>query len=160
MPKKAASPIPEGIRTVTPYLVFTGDCSKALGFYKKALGATLPMPAEKAPDGKIMHAMIQIGDSNIFLSDTLGPAKNVTGLKSNLWLYVDNSDKYFNRAVKEGCKVVMKMEDVFWGDRLGEVRDPFGHTWNFATKKFDMTPEEMRMAGDEWMKKAKPAKKK
>jgi uncharacterized glyoxalase superfamily protein PhnB len=152
MPKKAKNPVPKGIHTVTPYLVFKGDCGKALDFYKKALAAEEPMPAEKTPDGKVMHAMLKIGDSNIFLSDTFQSPENATGLRSNLWLYVDDCDKYFNRAVNAGCEVVMKLEDAFWGDRIGEVKDPFGHTWNFATMKWTMTQEEMKNAGEEWMK--------
>jgi uncharacterized glyoxalase superfamily protein PhnB len=148
------APVPEGMNTVTPYLVFTGDCSKALDFYQKALNAKMEWPAEKTPDGKVMHAMVKIGDSNIMLSDTFQNPDNITGLKTNLWLYVDDSDAYYNRAVKEGCEVVMKIEDVFWGDRIGEVKDPFGHTWNFASRKFILTPEEMKKREEEWMKKA------
>jgi uncharacterized glyoxalase superfamily protein PhnB len=154
MPKKAPSPIPEGIRTVTPYLVFNGDCSKALEFYQKALGAQMQLPAEKSPDGKIMHAMLKIGDSNIMLSDTFQNPEGATGMKTNLWLYVEDSDEYFTRAIQAGCAVVMKMEDVFWGDRIGEVKDPFGHTWNFASRKWILTPEEMRKRREEWMKSA------
>ena len=155
MPQQATELVPKGMNTVTPYLVFTGDCGKALDFYQKALGAQLPMPPEKTPDGKIMHAMMKIGDSNIMLSDSFQPKSRITGLKSNLWLYVDNADAYYERAIKEGCKSVMKMEDAFWGDRLGEVKDPFGHTWNFATRKWVLTPEEMKQAEKEWMAKAR-----
>lgn len=152
MPTKATSPIPEGMNTVTTYLVFTGNCGKALELYPKAFGATLPFPPEKSPDGKIMHAMIKIGDSNIMLSDTFNDPKDATGLKSNLWLYVKDCDDLFKKAVAAGCTVTMPMEDVFWGDRLGQVKDPFGHTWNIASQKMILTPQEMKEAVANWMK--------
>ncbi len=154
MPQKAPTPVPEGIHTVTPYLVFKGDCSKAVEFYQKAFGATLPMPPEKTPDGKVMHATLKIGDSIIMMSDTFQNPENATGMKTNLWLYVDDSDAYFKRAIQAGCAVAMKMEDAFWGDRVGEVKDPFGHTWNFATRKWMLTPQEMEKREEEWMKSA------
>jgi PhnB protein len=159
MPKKASNPIPEGMNTVTAYLVYTGDCAEALALYPKALGAKIIWPPDKTPDGKIMHAMIRIGDTNIMLSDTFAKKSAATGLRSNLWLYVDDCDALFKKAVKAGCTVTMPMEDAFWGDRLGQVMDPFGHTWNIASHKLDLTPEEMRKAEDEWMK-AKGAVKK
>jgi PhnB protein len=152
MPKKALTPIPEGVHTVTPYLIFAGDCGKALEFYQKALGAQLPMPPSKAPDGKIMNAFLKIGDSMIMLSDTFHHPDKVAGMKTNLWLYVDDSDAYFNRAIKAGCGVTMKMEDAFWGDRVGQVIDPFGHIWNFATQKWILSPQEMKRGEDEWLK--------
>jgi PhnB protein len=154
MPQKATKPIPDGINTVTPYLVFTGNCSEAIDFYQKALGAKLVYAADKSPDGKVMHATLKIGDSNIMLSDTWQKGDGLSGLKSNLWLYVDDADVFYNRAVKAGCEVVMKMADAFWGDRLGEVRDPFGHTWNFATRKWVLTPEEVKDAEAKWLKSA------
>jgi uncharacterized glyoxalase superfamily protein PhnB len=154
MPQKAPRSVPEGIHNVTPYLVFTGDCNKALDFYQKALGAKLAAPTAKTPNGMIMHAMIKIGDSNIMLSDTFQPADKITGLKSNLWVYVDDCDALFKKAVDAGCQVVMPMEDAFWGDRLGEVKDPFGHTWNIATWKWNLSPEEMQKRQEDWLKKA------
>jgi uncharacterized glyoxalase superfamily protein PhnB len=151
MPTKATTPVPQGMNTVTPYLVFTGNCSQALEFYQKALGAQLTYQADKTPDGKVMHAMLKIGDSNIMLSDTWQPREKATGLNSNLWLYVEDADLFFNRAVDAGCTVSMKMEDAFWGDRLGQVQDPFGHTWNFATRKWILTPEEMKKPVEKWL---------
>jgi len=151
MPQKASSPIPAGFHTITPYLVFNGDCDKAIEFYQKAFGAEIVAPAEKTPDGKVMHVMLKIGDSNVMMSDVFMNPENATGMKTNLWLYVNDSDAYFKRAIQAGCAVAMKMEDAFWGDRIGEVKDPFGHTWNFASKRWNVTPDEMKKRQAEWI---------
>jgi PhnB protein len=151
MPKKAYSPIPLEMNTVTPYLVFNGDCSKALELYPKAFDAQLVFDVDKTPDGKIMHAMMKIGDSNIMLSDMFSIPENATGLKTNLWLYVKDCDSLFNKAIGAGCSVTMPMEDAFWGDRLGQVMDPFGHTWNIASRKWVLTPDELKEREARWM---------
>lgn len=155
MPKKAKIPIPEGMKTVTPSLAFRGDCLKALDLYPRAFGAKVVFPAEKTSDGKVMHAMIKIGNSNIMLSDTFAPPGNTAGQKSILWLYVKDCDALYNKAVAAGCTVAMPIADAFWGDRLGQVTDPFGHVWNIASRKWVLTPEEMKAASEEWLKTGK-----
>jgi uncharacterized glyoxalase superfamily protein PhnB len=155
MPRKVKSPIPEGMNTVTATLAFRGDCVKALELYPRAFGAKVVYPAEKTPDGKVMHAMIKIGDSNIMLSDSFAPPDNPAGLKSILWLYVKDCDAFYNKAVAAGCSVAMPLADAFWGDRLGQVTDPFGHTWNIASRKWVLTPKEMKAATEEWLKTGK-----
>lgn len=140
-------PIPEGYHTVTPYLVIK-DAAKALEFYKEAFGATeqVRMPT---PDGKVMHAEIRIGDSQLMLCDecpdwnALSPL-TLGGTAVSIMLYVEDVDTVVNRAVAGGAKVLMPVADQFWGDRMGSVVDPFGHKWSVATHKEDVTPEEVK----------------
>src|SRR5215216_1948829 len=143
--------VPEGFHSVTPHLVID-DCAKAIEFYKTAFGAQprLQMPG---PGGKILHAEIQIGDSIVMLNDEMPPMANQPGVYKSpksagfataaLFLYLDDVDAMFERAVKAGCQVRMPLTDMFWGDRYGQVIDPFGLTWGLATHKEDVTPEEM-----------------
>jgi PhnB protein len=154
---KAKSPIPEGHHTVTPQLTLD-DTAKAIDWYKKALGAE-EVGRAVGPDGKIMHAEIKIGDSPIMLNDEVGGGKSpkaMGGSPASLWLYVENSDTLFNRAVGAGAKVppgpMGAMADQFWGDRTGTIIDPFGYTWTVATRKEDLTPEETKKRMDEFMK--------
>jgi uncharacterized glyoxalase superfamily protein PhnB len=153
----AVKPIPEGFRTITPTLTIDG-AAKAIEFYKKALGAELVDQAV-APDGKkIWHATIRIGDSMLMLNDVF-PEMGVGVSQSSLWLYVPDVDAAFKRAVDAGAKPGMPVGDQFWGDRMGQVTDPFGQRWTFATRIKDMTHEEQRAAGDAFvaeMKKTKP----
>ena len=141
-----AKPIPDGFHTITPHIV-VADASKAIEFYKKALGAT-----EKGvftmPDGKgVMHAELKIGDSIVMLGNECPPhalsPKSCGGASVSLRVYTDNADAAFERAVKAGCTVKMPMTDMFWGDRYGQVEDPFGHKWSIATHKQDFTKEQM-----------------
>ena len=144
---KAAKAIPEGDRTVTPYLTVRG-ADRAIEYYKQAFGAEelLRMPG---PDGKgIMHAEIKVGDSKVFLSDEfpgMGSRSPETlgGSTASVHLYVEDVDAVFNRAVTAGAKVRMPVADMFWGDRYGKVMDPFGHEWGIATHKEDLTAEEI-----------------
>jgi PhnB protein len=154
---KDVKPVPEGYHTVTPYLV-QRDTKRALAFYEKAFGAetrmTMPMMG-----GRIGHAEIKIGDSVVFLSDefpemspeTKSPqtAGCVTG---SLFLYVPDVDAAFKRAVDAGAKVVMPVTDMFWGDRFGKLSDPFGHHWGIATRKEDLSPQEIQKRQAEWEK--------
>jgi PhnB protein len=152
-PAKAArkvSPFPEGVRSLTPNLILR-DCSRAIEFYKQALGAK-ELSRAIAPNGKsVWHASLQIGDSLIFLNDPMGqePWKEPSG---QLWVYGPDVDGRFEQAVKAGAKAVMPVADMFWGDRMGTVVDPFGQTWTLATHIRDMTAEEMRKAGEEFAK--------
>ncbi|HLE66140.1 MAG TPA: VOC family protein [Burkholderiales bacterium] len=142
-------PVPEGMRTVTPHLICAG-AADAIEFYKKAFGA-VEMARLPGPDGKIMHAMIRIGDSAVMLVDEnpewgmLGP-KALKGSSVAIHLYVEDADAFVARAVKAGAKVTMPLDDMFWGDRYGKLEDPFGHHWSVGTHVRDVTMDEMKQA--------------
>lgn len=137
MPKKVR-PIPKGHHTVTAALSQT-DAARTIDFCKKAFGAKLRMRLA-APDGKIVHAQIQIGDSIIMLNDEMGePAQ-----AASLFLYVQDVDKSFARAVKAGAAVLMPVQDMFWGDRFGRVQDPSGNRWGIASRREELTPRELK----------------
>ena len=152
-----AKPIPEGMHSVTPHIVVAG-AADAIEFYKKAFGAVeearLP-----GPGGKLMHAMIRIGGGAIMLADefpewnSLGP-RALKGTSVTIHLYVPDVDAFFARATKAGAKVVMPLDDMFWGDRYGIVEDPYGHRWSMATHVRDVTPQEMAEAMQKMAKKA------
>lgn len=138
--------IPNEFHTITPHLIVS-DAAKAIDFYKKALGA---QEKDKflLPDGKgVMHAELKIGDSIVMLGNERGPhclsPKSRGGTTVSLHLYSDNADAAFDRAVKAGCTVKMPMADMFWGDRYGQVEDPFGHQWSFATHKQDLSKDQI-----------------
>jgi PhnB protein len=141
-----AKPIPEGYHTVTPYLSVK-NAAQAIELYKRAFGA-VEKERMPAPDGRIMHAELQLGDSIVMLSEEdpnqncVSPAslKATTG---SLFLYVSDVDAAFKRATDAGCKVVRPVADMFWGDRFGQVEDPSGHRWGLATHKEDLTAEEI-----------------
>jgi PhnB protein len=162
--KKAASPIPSGFHTVTPSLIVR-NAAEAIDFYKKALGAEEIMRMA-GPDGKIGHAELKIGDSIIFLTDE-NPAmgckspQTLGGAAGNLYLYVEDVDTAFQRAIDAGGKVTMPVTDMFWGDRFGNFADPYGHTWGLSTHTQDMTPAEMEQgAKDFYAQMAQQAQKK
>ncbi|MBI4596011.1 MAG: VOC family protein [Candidatus Tectomicrobia bacterium] len=139
-------PIPDGYHTITPVLA-VHDGVKAIDFYRRAFGAEELFRMEDPP-GKIMHAELQIGDSRLMLSDempgcTSRSPQSLGGTPVNLFLYVEDVDQAFNRAVAAGAKVEMPVTDMFWGDRFGSVKDPFGHSWSFATHKEDVPTEEL-----------------
>ncbi len=135
--------IPEGYHSISPALTCK-DAARAIDFYKKAFNAqeVMRMPA---PDGKISHAELKIGDSIIFLNDEMGPMTGTTTgtPRLSLFLYVEDADTTFNNAVKAGAKVDMPLENQFWGDRYGKLTDPFGHQWGVATHVEDVAPEEI-----------------
>jgi PhnB protein len=143
---RSTKPIPEGFHTITPSLV-VNDAAKAIEFYKKALGAQERMRMA-LPDGRISHAELRIGNSVIFLSDELPnmgskspqTAGTTTG---SLYLYVEDVDKDFKRAVDAGGKATMPVTDMFWGDRFGAFVDPFGHTWGLGTHTEDLSEKEI-----------------
>ena len=158
---KAKRPVPEGHHTVTPQLMLD-NAAKAIDWYKKALGAE-EVARAVGPDGKIMHAEIRIGDSFIMLNDEMGGGKSpkaLGGSPVSLWVYVENCDTVFNRAVAAGAKVppgpMGQVMDQFWGDRTGTFTDPHGYTWTIATRKEDLTPQEMKQRMDEFMKHQAP----
>ncbi len=144
------------MRSITPHLICAG-ASDAIDFYKKAFDAE-EMMRMPGPDGRLMHAAVKIGDSMVMLVDempewgALGP-KALKGSPVTIHLMVDNVDAVFAQAVAAGATVKMLVADMFWGDRYGQVIDPFGHVWSIATHVRDMTQEEMMAAGREAMAK-------
>jgi PhnB protein len=141
-----SKPIPDGFHTITPQIIVS-DGAKAIEFYKKALGAQ-ETGRFMGPDGKtVMHAELKIGNSMLMLGSEHPPEclspKSRGGTSVSLYMYVENADAAFDRAVKAGCKVKMPIEDQFWGDRFGQVEDPFGHQWGFATHKQDLTKDQI-----------------
>jgi PhnB protein len=154
---KAKSAVPEGFHTVTPQLTLE-SAARAIEWYKQALGAS-EVTRAVAPDGRIMHAEIRLGDSRIMLNDPVlgakGPAA-LGGSPASLWIYVEDCDALFNRAVGAGAQVRMPLGDQFWGDRCGSVLDPFGYMWTLATRKDDLTPEEMKAREAEFWRQNSP----
>ena len=146
----AVSPIPQGMHTVTPGLVVR-NCANAIDFYKRALGAQ-EVSRFDAPDGKsVWHAELRIGDSIIFMNDEMpggGPSAPTADapVPVTMWLYLPDCDAAFRRAVDAGAKPTMEPGDMFWGDRLACVADPYGYLWSFATRKKELTADEMRRA--------------
>lgn len=159
MPRPAPRPVPEGMNTLTTHLWFGGNCSQAIDFYKNAFGAELVGPAAPAPGGKgVMHAMMRIGNSHVMMADAWPGAWEQAPKGSStagLFVYVEECDKVFDRATKAGCETIFPMADMFWGDRMGKVKDPYGHCWAIATHKWEMTPEEMKKGQEEWLKSIK-----
>ncbi|MGH9432420.1 MAG: VOC family protein [Terriglobia bacterium] len=137
--------IPEGQHTITPHLVVR-DAKKAIEFYQKAFGAEVK-GVHHTPDGRVAHADLKIGDSTVFMADEfpMGPKAPQTlgGSPVVLNLYVEDVDKLFNQAVAAGAKVTMPLADQFWGDRYGQLTDPFGHSWALGKHIEDVAPEEL-----------------
>jgi len=141
-----AKPIPQGYHSATPYLTLN-DAARAIEFYKRAFGAQEVMRMD-GPDGKIGHAELKIGDSIIMLGDEMPGMGNrspqsLGGTTSGILLYVENADTVFKQAVSAGAQVEAPLADMFWGDRYGRLKDPFGHSWSVATHKEDVAPAEM-----------------
>ena len=142
-------PIPDGMHSLTPHLVVDG-AAEAIEFYKKAFNAVeeVRMPG---PGGRLIHASVRIGDSALMLVDefpdmgAIGPLK-LQGSPVTIHLFVPDVDATVKQAVAAGAKVTMPVADMFWGDRYGQLEDPFGHRWSVATHTRDMTPEEMHKA--------------
>ncbi len=140
-------------RTLTPYLA-VNDAAKAIDWYKSALGAK-EVSRTGTPDGKILHCELMLGDSRFMLSDIFPGSDLVdpktNGASGNLHVYAKNIDDLFQRAVENGCEITMPLENQFWGDRYGKLRDPFGHVWSFGvpgkmTKVERETKEKAAMA--------------
>jgi uncharacterized glyoxalase superfamily protein PhnB len=144
----AVKAIPEGYHSMTPYLVCKG-AAKAIEFYTRAFGATefVRMPG---PEGRIMHAEVKIGDSMLMLADenpergAVAPPTGTLARSASIMLYTDDVDATFKRALDLGASSIQTPTDMFWGDRMGNLMDPFGHQWAIATHKEDVTPEEMQ----------------
>ena len=153
----AKSPIPEGFHTVTPHLIFD-EAAQAIEWYKKALGAD-EKSRSLGPDGKVIHAELQVGNSRIMLNDAMQGGrspKSYGGSPISLWVYVPDCDTLFNRAVKAGAQVppgpMGQIADQFWGDRCGSFTDPYGYQWTIATHKEDHTRAEMDKRAETFFK--------
>jgi uncharacterized glyoxalase superfamily protein PhnB len=141
--------VPDGMHTITPHLVCR-DAAAAIAFYQKAFGA-VELARLPGPQGKLLHAMLRIGDSPFMLVDefpewgALGP-QSLKGSPVTIHLYVEDADAAIERAVAAGARLTMPVADMFWGDRYGTVEDPFGHRWSIATHLRDLSPEEIQAA--------------
>lgn len=143
----AVNPIPEGYRSITPYLVIKG-ATAAIDYYKKVFGATERMRMD-APGGTIGHAELEIGNSVVMLADEFPQMghrspKTLGGTPVSILLYTENVDAVFKRALDAGAKQVRPVENQFYGDRMGTLEDPFGHLWSVATHVEDVAPDEMQ----------------
>lgn len=151
--EKRVAPIPEGYHSLTPHLVVV-SAAKAIEFYGKAFGAQELYRMEDKPGGKVTHAELKLGDSIFMLADECDPhpghdktcsraPANLKGTTMSLFLYVPNADEVFTQAKEAGAEVIMPVEDMFWGDRVGQIRDPFGHLWSIATHTRDLTQQQI-----------------
>lgn len=149
------SAIPKGYHSITPVLVVKG-AEQAIEFYKKAFGAKELNRAYMPGGNIILHAEVQIGDSRIMLNDEF-PEMNckspqsVGGASTALYVYVKDVDKIFTQATDAGAKVTMPLMNAFWGDRTGQLVDPYGHVWSFATRKRNLSQKEVQKAQQEWL---------
>lgn len=146
--------VPEGHPTITPGLTCKG-AARAIDFYKQVFGAKELMRME-GPGKSIGHAELTIGNSKFMINDEFpGDAVAPTGCTGHsLYVYFEDCDAVFNRAVAAGATVVMPLTNMFWGDRNGVFTDPFGHRWNVATHIEDVSSEEMDRRARDWMAKA------
>jgi uncharacterized glyoxalase superfamily protein PhnB len=149
-----AKPIPHGYHSITPSFTFK-DSKKAIDFYKNAFGAKvvdfLPGPSGQG----VMHATLQIGDSIVMMGDENPNAENcgksaetLGSSPISLYLYVPNVDAAFKQAVAAGAAATMPVADMFWGDRVGQIKDPFGYLWMIATHKQDLTDDEIQKGAE------------
>jgi PhnB protein len=148
----AVKPIPEGYTSITPYLT-VDDAKGAIEFYKRAFGAT-ERGVMAAPDGRIAHAELQIGDAIIMLSDKFPQSacqtpKELGGTTVAIFLFVEDVDSVVQDAADAGATITMPPEDQFWGDRLGQITDPSGNVWQIATRIEELTREEIEARGRE-----------
>lgn len=141
-----AKPIPQGFHTLTPYLIVR-DAPRAIEFYKQAFGAEV-RSVHYTPDGKVMNADLKIGDSIFMLNEEFPAMGSVSplalgGTSVSLHIYCEDADALFNKTVSAGARVTMPLMDAFWGDRYGQLEDPFGHRWSVGTHKEDLTQKEI-----------------
>ena len=139
-------PIPEGAQTLTPYLVLD-DAAGAIDFYRRAFGAEERFRMD-GPDGKVAHASMELGGSQFMLADDFPgspyqPPKRTGATGVGLYVYIEDVDAVFQRAVDAGATAHSPVENMFWGDRWCRLVDPFGHVWELATHVEDVSPEEM-----------------
>ena len=159
MPQQT-QPVPPGFHTLTPHLIVR-DADQAIEFYKRAFGAELVGGPARMPNGRVMHALLRIGDSNLMLNDEMpefGALSPASGGSSSvtIHIYTPDVDKAFERATSAGAQVKMPLADQFWGDRYGLVTDPSGHQWSIAAHVKDLSPEQIKTAMYEAMSKMPP----
>lgn len=150
--------IPRDMHTLTAHLIVK-DAVAAIEFYKAAFGAIEQCRMEMPGSNSVMHAQIQIGDSKLMLAEEFPNCPNKSplslgGSPVTIHHYVENVDEAFQKALKAGAQEIMPVSDMFWGDRYGKLKDPFGHEWALATHVKDMTPEETQKAAEEFFKQA------
>jgi PhnB protein len=143
--------LPDGHHTATPYLAIDG-ADQALDFYKQAFNAEEKFKL-LMPDGRLGHAEIQLGDSRIMIADEVpeyggNSPRKLGGSPVSIHLYVEDVDKFFQRALAAGARERKPVTDQFYGDRAGQLEDPFGHLWWVATRKEDVSPQEMQRRVD------------
>lgn len=154
---KQVKPVPDGLNNITPNLVCR-NAARAIEFYKSAFGATEVRRAP-GPNGEILHAVLQIGDSKFFVNDPMNktpipvPAEGVSN-PMYIHLYVPDADSLFKKAVGAGARVDMPIQDMFWGDRYGMLTDPYGQQWGIATHIEDVAPEDMKKRQETFFAKA------
>jgi PhnB protein len=149
----AVQPVPEGYHTITPYLAVE-DASTAIDFYQRAFGAKEAVRMS-GPGDSIMHAELEIGDSKVMLSDpfpqaSTKPPKELGGTSVSILVYVDKIDELYKQAIDAGATSLMEPDDMFWGDRMSSVQDPFGHSWTIMTHVEDVSPEQMEERSKQW----------
>ncbi|HEY9789103.1 MAG TPA: VOC family protein [Candidatus Obscuribacterales bacterium] len=149
-------PVPDHMHTINVYLTVK-NAPEAIEWYKKAFNAT-EHHRSLGPDGKsVMHCELRVGDSTFMLSDefpemSCKSPQTLGGTPMAMFMYVDNVDQVFENVTKAGAKVTMPLGDMFWGDRYGQVVDPYGHKWGIATHKEDLTPEQVKQRQEQFMK--------
>ena len=145
---KSTTPVPPGFHTITAHLSVAGGAAAYIEFLKRAFGA-VEIRRVPGPGGKLMHALVQIGDSMLMFADDFSAEFGMPPLAQGrmpyqLHIYVNDVDALWNQAVAAGCEVAMPLADQFWGDRYGVLSDKFGNRWAIATHKEDVAPDEMR----------------
>ena len=146
-------PIPTGYHSLTPNITCNG-AAQAIAWYGKVFDAQETVRMKAPGSDKILHAEIRIGDSILMLADSDHESKDpqaLGGVAGALMLYTEDCDATFDRAVQAGATVLMPLTDMFWGDRFGRLRDPYGHVWAIATHKEDLSPAEMQKRQAEFM---------
>ena len=151
----AVKPIPEGYRSLTPYLIVR-EAARAIEFYQRALGA-VEIFRMAEPGGRIGHAEMRIGDSLVMLADEFPEVGAVSpqtlgGPGVTFLVYVEDVDQAFARALAAGGRQLRPLKEQFYGDRSGSFEDPFGHHWTIASYKWQLTPEELAKGQEEWMR--------
>ena len=150
----AVNPVPAGHHTVTPYLIVRG-APRVIDFLQRAFDAELTHTPLKRPDGTIMHAEVQIGDSRVMIAEESQMAK---AAPSSLYLYVPDVDSVYRQAIEAGGKTIMEPMDMFYGDRSGGVKDPADNSWMIATHQEDVAPHELAKRAESFFRQAQQKK--
>jgi uncharacterized glyoxalase superfamily protein PhnB len=145
----SVKPIPDGYSTLTPFIV-AEDAAKLCAFLEQAFGASHVHPPSKRPDGSIAHAEMQVGSSRVMIGGATDPAMLMPAM---LYMYVEDCDAAFKRAVEAGAETIMPLADMFYGDRHGGIKDAWGNQWWIATHVEDVEPAELERRMAEEMKK-------